>query len=120
MTQINEWEEGMKIEVVPSENDEKQKLTIADLDFSKTNVYEILSQGEIIAEVCKEYLYNEDIKNTAIVIYPLKENNTNYQKGVVWQIYDAKGKVGGIVNWNKIHNRFEQYSFGSQNSPLYF
>ena len=37
----------------------------------------------------------------------MNENNTNYQKGVVWPIYDDKGKVGGIVNWNKIHNRFE-------------
>ena len=120
ITQINEWKEGIDTEVTPSENRQKQRLSIADFDFTKTSVYHVSSQGEIIAQVCKEYLLAENIANSAIVVYPVRNNVCDLQNGFVWEIYNSNKKKGGNASWDTLHNRLGYEDGDFEDLPFLF
>lgn len=80
-------------------------------DFSDSSVYDVMNGNIKVAEICREYLKNEDIDNQAIVIYPVREGVTDLTKGYVAQILDGhagnplSGSVhGGSVSWDNSSN----------------
>lgn len=102
---IKEWEFQ---ETGESENDRNlTSVCIAALSFATSDVYRVYYQNMPVAEICKEYLRdpNADIDSRAIVVYPVRNEKTDMQKGNILQLLDADGAVhGGIVNWNVADN----------------
>lgn len=81
---------------------------VAALSFSQSNVYRIYHDGKPMAEICKEYLKSNEIASRAIVLYPVKEDETSdLSQGVVLQLQDDKKAIsGGTINWNTDENPF--------------
>ena len=80
---------------------------IAALSFSTSDVYRVYHQSIPIAEICKEYLHstNSNITSRAIVVYPVKDEKTDLQKGRVLQLLDMTGAVhNGSINWDTENN----------------
>lgn len=98
--EISEWE-GTDVDQVESETVCKY-VDVAKLDFMKSNVYKVLSNGKQVAEICKEYLVNSDIACQAIVAYPMKEDDTvDLSQGIALQLLGQSGQIhGGKVAWN--------------------
>lgn len=96
---IKEWEQGEK-----GESENYYNLTtvrIAALSFKVSDVYRVYRQGTPVAEICKEYLYNDGIAAQAIVAYPVNDEQTDLQKGNVLQLLNNTENVhGGTVNWD--------------------
>ena len=102
---INDWKEGNKSEITPTEKEEKTCIPIGDFDFEQSSVYSIISEGKIVAEVCKEYLSSPEIQAQAVVIYPVKDEMSDWQKGIVLQIIDDDREIhGGKAVWNRDTN----------------
>ena len=112
ITQINDWKEGVDIEIVPIEKPQLDRISISDFDFEKNTIYRVSSNGKCIAEVCKEYLLNDNFNNEAIVVYPIIDNVTDLQNGVLWHVLGETNQLlGGRISWNKLTNSFN-YSYG--------
>lgn len=81
-------------------------IDLTKLNFVQSNVYKVIYQGEPVAEICKEYLYADNVANQAIVAYPLKvDGTTDLEKGIVMQLLGNNEKVhGGKVVWDKMKN----------------
>ncbi|MFR2069591.1 MAG: fimbrillin family protein [Bacteroides nordii] len=111
---INDWKEGNKSEITPIEKEEKTCISISDFDFEQSSVYNITSDGKIVAEVCKEYLSASEIHTQAIVIYPVKDGKSDWTKGSVLQIISDDNTVhGGKVMWHSDTNTLS-YTPGNQ------
>lgn len=111
---INDWKEGNKSEITPVEKVEKTCISISDFDFEQSSVYNITSDGKIVAEVCKEYLSASEIHAQAIVIYPVKDGKSDWTKGTVLQIISDDNAVhGGKVMWHSDTNTLS-YTPGNQ------
>lgn len=110
---IGEWEEGNHMEIIPGEGIEGNEIFITDFDFEQTDIYHIVYQGEIIAEVCREYLLSDNLDAQAIIIYPVKEGKCDWNEGIVLQILNKKEEIhGGKISWNIQTNSFT-YEVGS-------
>lgn len=105
-TDINDWKEGSKSEITPVEKEEKTEIPVSDFDFVESSVYNIrTSEGKLVAEVCKEYLSADGIHAQAIVIYPVKDGQSDWSNGTVLEIINEEDKVhGGKVSWNEAVN----------------
>ena len=116
ITQINDWNEGESAEVTPIEKVMMDKITVTDFDFSRNPVYNITNiNGEVIAEVCKEYLLDEEFDGEYIVVYPVKEHSIDLSNGVLWHSLSESDKLlGGTVFWDILTNSFT-YSGGNLN-----
>ncbi|WP_455587198.1 fimbrillin family protein [Bacteroides sp.] len=98
---INDWKEGNKSEITPTEKEEKTCIPVSDFDFEQSSVYSITCDGKVIAEVCKEYLLSPEIQAQAIVIYPVRNGHSDWSDGTVLQIIDDDAKIhGGKARWN--------------------
>lgn len=77
-------------------------IDVSKLTFSKSNVCKVLSNGEQVAEICKEYLVTPEFASQAIVAYPMKADKTvDLSKGIVMQLLGQSGNVhGGTVSWD--------------------
>lgn len=103
--EINDWKEGNKSEITPTEKEEKTGILISDFDFEQSSVYSIISEGKIVAEVCREYLSSPEIQAQAVVIYPAKDGVNDWLKGIVLQIINDDRKIhGGKAIWDKKTN----------------
>lgn len=108
---IGDWQEGSKGDANLEEEEKSSSIRISSLDFEQTHVHHIYnSANTFLAEICKEYLLNEDIDAQAIVLYPAD----NPTLGTVLQILNSNGDVhGGSVLWS-IENHSFAYTVGSQ------
>lgn len=80
---------------------------LAALSFKKSNIYTVFHKGEPIAEICKEYLNSPEIASRAIVIYPVKDEESDLSRGVLLKLLDDKRAIsGGTLNWNTQRNEF--------------
>lgn len=53
-----------------------------------------------MAEICREYLNNDDISSRAVVAYPVENGVTDLTQGIVLELKDVEGNVcGGSVSW---------------------
>lgn len=80
---------------------------IAALSFKTSDIYQVHQGGQVVAEICKEYLSspNSDFASRAIVVYPVTDKHAQLDKGTVLHLLDKTGKVhGGTVNWNVADN----------------
>lgn len=77
-------------------------IDVSKLTFSKSNVCKVLSNGDQVAEICKEYLVTPEFSSQAIVAYPMKADKTvDLSKGIVMQLLGQSGNVhGGTVSWD--------------------
>ena len=78
-----------------TEKEEKTGILISDFDFEQSSVYSIISEGKIVAEVCREYLSSPEIQAQAVVIYPAKDGVNDWLKGIVLQIINDDRKIHG-------------------------
>ena len=111
--EINSWEDGNTgqsgSEVFHNYVD------VSKLVFDDSKVYKVLSAGQQVAEICKEYLVTPDFSSQAIVVYPMKDNHAvDLSKGTVVQLVGHADKVhGGTVAWDlKEHSL--KYTPGNQ------
>lgn len=117
---INDWKEGNKSEITPTEKKEKTSIPLSDFDFEQSSVYSITSDGKVLAEVCKEYLSSTGIHAQAIVIYPVRDGRSDWRNGTVLQLINEEHKIhGGKVIWNNDENSLD-YIPGSQAPILSF
>ena len=96
-------------------------VNVADLSFDKSNVYDVIYQGNTVAKICKEYLLAENIASQAIVAYPMKDGKTDLKNGLVLQVIgneDAR-LHGGKVEWNTLENKLN-YTPGNRQSIKQF
>ena len=107
-TSINDWKQGENSSITAVNRDEKEYLSINELNFNESNVFHIKSKGKFIVQFCKELLYNDLIDHEAIVIYRAKNGVIDESQGIVWRIWNDKTDChGGNVLWEKITNNFE-------------
>lgn len=80
-------------------------ISLADLNFAKSGVYNVFNKGEKVAEICKEYLLADNIKSQAIVAYPVKDGITDLESGLVMELIgEANEQHGGKTVWDKTAN----------------
>lgn len=103
---IAEWEEGTRQET--DNTSPNASLHLSVLTFNESNVYHVHANGKVIAEICKEYLKNEQLDAQALVAYPISEGETaDLSRGTVLQLSDDAGNTcGGSLAWNKGDNSF--------------
>ncbi len=103
-TSISDWKPGSSSSTDLEEKVDNSSITISDLNFEKTGIYNLITSSDIvIGEICKEYLLGDNINAQAIVLYPT--NNSN--KGTVLQILGETQSIhGGNINWDKTNNSF--------------
>ncbi|MCD7900143.1 MAG: fimbrillin family protein [Bacteroides sp.] len=79
---------------------------IPDLNFAGSNIYKVIANGTQVAEICKEYLFNNDIAAQAVVIYPMRNGKADLDDGLVCRILNENGKKhGGKVSWDEDNNQ---------------
>lgn len=88
---------------------------VSKLIFDESKVYKVLSAGQQVAEICKEYLVTPNFSSQAIVAYPMRDNYTvDLSKGMVVQLVGHTEKVhGGTVAWDLIDHSLK-YTAGNQ------
>ena len=86
---INDWTEGGSSDIIAVDKEEKDYISINELDFSISNVFAISSKGVLIAEICKELLRNEQLDQEAVVVCLAKDGVINRTCGAVWQLLDG-------------------------------
>ncbi|MDO4164024.1 MAG: fimbrillin family protein [Bacteroides sp.] len=102
--EIQPWQDGENQE---SENNyQMTAIHTAALSFNTSNIYRIHRNGNVVAEVCKEYL-NGEVASRAIVVYPVENDETDLSQGTVLQLLDKTGNVhGGKISWQTESNSF--------------
>lgn len=109
---IEDWEEDDTIyESNLTEEKKNNTISISTLNFNQTSIIQIVSsEGDIMGEICKEYLLNDIIDAAALVYY----SKDNPMSGKVLQLINKSGNVhGGTVVWNT-NNTFD-YTPGNHN-----
>ncbi|WP_287828595.1 fimbrillin family protein [Bacteroides sp.] len=103
---ISDWDEGINKETTANEN--SKAISISSLLFEKSNIYNLVnSKGVIRAEVCKEFLNSPNLTTQAIVLYPVKENKPQLDKGILLKRLGEDSCLdGGSINWNLSENTF--------------
>lgn len=119
---IKEWESCIALDNT-NNNGSYAALHLSVLSFSQSNVYRIYSNNKPIAEICKEYLSSGKLTSKAIVVYPVKEDETtDLSRGTVLQLLDTEEPInGGIICWDKERNTFS-YDAGNSTTinEIYF
>lgn len=123
---ILNWNTGK--EITTYEKDPLPKVIDLDaIDWNNSLVYKASHQGTQIAEITREYLYNHTINAQAIVIYPVLEGKTDYNKGFVARMMieesnhsysiDQASVHGGQLSWGT--NSIFSYIAGNQSEIRY-
>ena len=104
---INAWDTGDEWEGVETEEG-TAALHLSALPFEKSNVYRVHINGKEVAEICKEYLFSEDLDSRAIIAYPLtKDGLADLTQGTVLQLLDTNEDINGeIIRWDTSKNTF--------------
>lgn len=103
---IAQWEEGSRQETDNSSPHAALHLSV--LSFAESNVYRVHSGGKVIAEICKEYLRNEQLDAQALVAYPVGADQTaDLSRGTVLRLEGSEDTgCGGSLAWDKASNSF--------------
>lgn len=105
---INGWKEGKQIQIGA---ERAPTINVSGLPFNTSSVYKVFHRNTLVAEICKEYLCNEQIKAQAIVAYPISEEKTDWENGIVCEIIGETASLhGGKISWNKTSNTFNYLS----------
>lgn len=82
-------------------------IMISDLSFEKSNIYNVIYDGNTVAKICKEYLLSDNISNQAIVAYLVKDGKTDLKNGVVLKLFGNSNinSNGGKVDWDIVKNK---------------
>lgn len=99
---IEEWKAGENITnslkaIAPYD------VPISKLDFTKALIYQLKTGNLVVGEVCREYLFVENIiKARAVVVYPVKDGKTDLTDGLVVVVEgsETKNVHGGKVSWD--------------------
>lgn len=101
--EIDAWGEGT-VQEEESETDYKlMAVQTSFLSFNESNIYQLFYAGEVLAEVCKEYLRfpDQEIDAQAIVLYPCKNGKADLMQGTVLELLGESGNVhGGQIQWD--------------------
>jgi uncharacterized protein (TIGR02145 family) len=92
-------------------------IEILKTDFDGYPIKMLSIGNKDVAILCRELLYNDDIKSLALVCYPYRNGKIDLTTGkVVKKIGDKGDKHGGSVSWNTDTNTFT-YTEGSESMP---
>lgn len=98
-TSIEDWPESEPGNVNVGEV--STTLTISSLDFTQSSVYKVMSAGQQVAEISKEYLLGTGVACQALVAYPMKDSEVDLTNGLVLELLGETGNVHrGKVIWN--------------------
>lgn len=93
--------------------------SIADFEISK--IYKVVDGNVKVAEICLEYLKNDNIASKAVVVYTGEGGAADYTRGLVAYLVDADGNVtgdgkcGGTASFDYNENTLN-YVAGSSNA----
>lgn len=111
-TSIGDW---IPLENSLQGNATKTFVQISKLDFApakNSRVLKVINKDKQVAEICHEYLCNDQITRQAIVIYPTKDGKTDLTKGLVLELKkkteeeELGEKHGGTIAWDITSNTF--------------
>jgi uncharacterized protein (TIGR02145 family) len=98
ITSISEWTAK---DTQWTMNETGTVLRTSQLNFTASNVFKVMNKEKQVAEICLEYLCNNEIKEQAVVIYPMADGKTDLTKGLVIELKEeTNDKHGGSVSWN--------------------
>lgn len=89
-------------------------------DFEQSRIFKVMDGKVKIAEICLEYLKNDDINSRAVVVYTGQGGAADYTRGYVAYLVDEAGNVsesnenGGTASFNYNENTL---SYDSGDSP---
>ena len=104
---IDEWNTG--VTVTTESKEIKGTIMINELKFDNSNVIQLINKnGDIRAEVCKEYLKNDEINGVGVVLYPYKEKAPQLTKGILLAMVNKEilEYDGGAISWTPNKNTF--------------
>lgn len=96
---VEEWSSSEQTEGQTSEQCEG--VHIAALGFGRSNGYRVCHEGEVMAEVWREYLCNgTDAGSQALVAYPVKNGECDLEDGLLLQwVGSTTANCGGKLSW---------------------
>lgn len=96
---VTAWNEARTSESEATENSAAVHTSV--FSFAKTNGYRVTYQGELVAELWREYLRNGTEEVQALVAYPVKDGkNCDLQNGLLLQFYGSTASnCGGKLSW---------------------
>ena len=110
--EITDWEEGSTTEVTMEEVKESDTIDIQKLDFNLHPVYTIAHKGRELMQICREYVSTEEVKDQAIVVYPIRNKNVDLNEGLVLNLLHTDRQIhGGKLSWDATTNT-ARYSIG--------
>ncbi|MGV8138494.1 MAG: BACON domain-containing protein [Mangrovibacterium sp.] len=96
--------------------DKTYRIQLPDPDsFESTKMYKVMDGEQKIAEICLEYLRNDQISSRAVVVYVGAGGAADYTNGFVAYLVGNDGAVstagtnGGVVMFNYDTNTFDYY-----------
>lgn len=104
---ISDWNDGGSSTIVAEDKDEKEYISIDEIEFDKTNVYTVYNRGNPVAQICKELLCNGQISEESVVVYLYKNGRLDDANGVVWQL--GKSSTDDCISnieWSRTTNSF--------------
>jgi uncharacterized protein (TIGR02145 family) len=114
---IGDWGEAVDAATIYITAVERDYLDLAKTDFYSCPIRRLTLNGENVALLCMEYLYNDDINAKALVCYPYKNGNVDLTDGKVIRVVgETDNKHGGKVSWNTVTNTFT-YVEGKESAP---
>lgn len=113
--EVQDWNEGAVAEEQAESSYLLGAIQTELLSCSQSNIYHIFSNGQLLAELCKEYLRLPDagIDAQAWVIYPAKGGVVELAEGTVLELLGVSESVhGGKIQWNT-ENHSVRYQAGT-------
>ena len=107
MVSIDDWD-FPAIQKGTDNSSQYASIHLSTLSFDPSNVYRVYStRGEVLAEICKEYLLSKNLASQAIVSYPIKGGKADLSQGTILQLLDINDNInGGTIRWNTRDNTF--------------
>lgn len=118
--EVSSWqtESGSQIEG----SKDADAIHISALSFAQSNVYRVYHNGQPLAEICKEFLYSDEIASQAIVVYPvLGTKESDLSKGTIIASLDGNEAIcGGEISWDTSTNSFSYKKGGGVEANRFF
>jgi uncharacterized protein (TIGR02145 family) len=104
---IGNWDEGGALNLDAVRVTEYDCLDINYLDFDKAPVIDVMIDFQKVAQLCRELLYNDEMKVSAVVAYPYRNGAVDLTDGILLKQIGVSGSVnGGKVVWDTTTNTF--------------
>ncbi|KAA6341675.1 hypothetical protein EZS27_010543 [termite gut metagenome] len=100
-TDVSDWKEGQSIDIEATIA-LSPYVSMSNFTFSESLIYRLTADGSFVGEICREYLFADNINARAVVIYPVKDGKTDLTNGLAVLVEGSENKNvhGGKVSWS--------------------